>query len=222
MWNEGPDVGDWIVDDSGHNWWVIEIIFSSDMFRLKRDIDGDERVLDGFTVRNLYHPWTLQDAKPGNIISITLYPEGIWTGIFKSRESDNAFSSYCFVNTVGVFKTGTRGHGCGRSAYPATEEQRKFLLKRMRESGYAWNSHEKVLRRYDHKPRFEKGDVIVDAKKPNIKYVIRKVGVPNELGGYDYFAENISSGSSIIRFYNMDIEWVDNWGIFYGCALLKD
>lgn len=221
MWR--PDVGDWIVDDTGYNWWVIEIIFSSDMFRLKRDIDGAERILNGITVRDSYHPWTLQDAEPGNIISITLRPEGIWTGIFKSRESDNAFSSYCFVNTIGIFRMGTHGHGCGRSAYPATKEQQKFLMKKMKESGYGWDSLRKILRKFNHEPRFREGDVIVSSNNLDIRYVIREVGVPNELGGYDYVTENISPDSPNIRMiYHMDIEKVDDWGIFDGCAPLKD
>lgn len=224
MWDTGPNVGDWIVDTFGRNWWVIEFSYSSDKFRLRRDIDGAESVLDGATIKDSFRPWTIKDdAEPGDIISITLCPEGIWTGIFKSLESYGSFSSYCFVNTRGVFKMGSTGHANLRSAHPATEEQRKLLWEKMKESGYGWDSHKKILRRFDHKPRFREGDVIVSAKNLDIRYIIREVGVPNELGGYDYVAENISSGSPGIRMiHNMNIEMVDDWGIFDGCALLKD
>lgn len=224
MWDTEPRVGDWIVDTFGRNWWIIEISYLSDKFRLRRDIDGAESVLDGATIENSFRPWTIKDdAKPGDIISITLCPEGVWTGIFKSLESHGSFSSYCFVSTNGVFKTGSTGHANLKIAHPATDEQRKLLWEKMKESGYGWDSHKKILKRFDHKPRFREGDVIVRAKNLDIRYIIREVGVPNELGGYDYVTENISEGSPDIRMiHNMDIEKVDDWGIFDGCALLKD
>lgn len=218
MWNTGPNAGDWIVDSFGYNWWVIEITYSSGMFHLERDMDRAERFETWTTIENSYHPWTIKDAEPGNIISVTLYPGEIWTGIFRSLESNNSFSSYCFVNTRGVFKTGSTGHGNLKFAHPAIDEQRKLLMEKMKESGYGWDSLRKILRRFDHKPRFERGDVIVSSKNLDIRYIIREAGVPNELGGYDYITENISSGSLCY----MDIEKVDDWGIFDGCALLKD
>lgn len=63
-------------------------------------------------------------------------------------------------------------------------------------------------------PKFRIGDIITSFKNNTIKYFIKKVGVKNELGEYDYIVEDISDDPAYKgRTHEISIEKVDSWGI---------
>lgn len=140
-------VGDWVVNKFGDVWHI-------DSFDKKY-----YQVSDGKGNYN-YFPiakqdemclWSITDAKDGDILAVTMYPEGTWIGIFK-EQNGSTFSSYCFVNTKGVFKKGTYGHGNGRAIHPATKEQRDTLFAKMKESGYGFDFEKKELKKFEQNP----------------------------------------------------------------------
>lgn len=131
-------VGDWIVDKSGLAQQVLD--FRGGIYTC---------TYNSFTIdyESNYHLWSIQDAKSGDVLAITMYPEGTWIGIFKAQNGC-VFSSYCFVNTEGTFKLGTYNHGNGREVHPATKEQLDLLFKKMHEAGYEWDAEKLELKKY--------------------------------------------------------------------------
>ena len=134
-------VGDWIIFNEHHNSvYQVEKIQGL-RYYLRHYTGGSMSVhIDNQLIRH----WTIQDAKAGDVLAVTMYPEGTWIGILKEHNGCT-FSSYCFVNTEGIFKKGTYGHGNGRAIHPATKEQRNLLFQKMKESGYEWSDKDRKL-----------------------------------------------------------------------------
>ena len=100
----------------------------------------------------IFHTWTIQDAKPGDILT-GQYDNcrKPWIGIFKcisQRRPETQFDSYCFINSSHhqfvhpnsdrYFCNPCMGHTI-RYAKPATKEQRELLLTKMKEAGYGFD-----------------------------------------------------------------------------------
>ena len=89
-------------------------------------------------------PWTIQDAKDGDVI---FYDSG-WTCIFKCIHGI-WYSSYCFITDDGEFHTGYERHAVDATingnVQRATKEQRNLLFQKMKEAGYKWNPQTKTL-----------------------------------------------------------------------------
>ena len=78
----------------------------------------------------------------------------------------------------------------------------------VKEEYFAWLEKQKPII-----ARFRVGDVITSLKNNNLKYLIKEVGIKNELGTYDYVVEDVSDTSYKGRTHKMSIEKVDNWGV---------
>ena len=93
---------------------------------------------------NIELPWTIQDAKDGDVV---FYDTG-WTCIFKNIHGI-WYSSYCFITSDGEFHTGYERHAVDAisngNAHLATTEQRHLLFQKIREAGYKWNPQTKTL-----------------------------------------------------------------------------
>ena len=103
-----------------------------------------------------YHLWTIQDAKPGDVLAC----EDGWTCIFKSLNDGDTFGSYCFMDSTKWFcEKGSKCHTLNTEymkAYhgeikPATKEQRDLLFAKMKEAGYEWNAEKKELKKIEQK-----------------------------------------------------------------------
>ena len=107
------------------------------------------------TLEKLIKPWTIQDAKNGDILAFN--DETII--IFKDLYNKTSFHSYCHIEE-GIFtisKEDMPDWWEGKGFYPATEEQRTFLFRKIKESGYKWNVETKTLEKL---PKFKVGDRI--------------------------------------------------------------
>lgn len=63
-------------------------------------------------------------------------------------------------------------------------------------------------------PKFRHNDIITSSRNYAIKYLIKEVGVKNELGEYDYVVEDISDNPEYKgRIHNISIKKVDEWGV---------
>jgi len=90
-----------------------------------------------FEWENEIHLWTIQDAKPGDIIVessryITIYQN-------LTPTSKTTFRSFCFVDLDSKVFINEGGSHNIRGSYPATKEQRDFLFKKMKEAGNEWD-----------------------------------------------------------------------------------
>ena len=137
-------VGDWIVFN-GLSLFIKEVVQG---YYRTISVDGIPNSY-GWDIDNMARLWTISDAKDGDVLAVTMYPEGTWIGIFK-EQNGCTFSTYCFLNTVGTFKRGTYGHGYGKSIHPATKEQRDQLKKVMADAGYVFDFEKKELKEIEN------------------------------------------------------------------------
>ena len=140
-------VGDWVVRGDT----IAQILDIQEQYYIGLDINGKDFTSSRFLNDDKIHIWTISDAKDGDVLAVTMYPEGTWIGIFK-EQNGCTFSTYCFLNTVGTFKRGTYGHGNGKSIHPATKEQSDQLKKAMADAGYTFDFEKKELKEIEQKP----------------------------------------------------------------------
>ena len=101
--------------------------------------------------------------KDGDVVSVTMYPEGTWIGIFKQYEV-NSFESHCYLDTIGEFHNiGYKNHSL-KGIHLATEEEKKKLFQEIKDKGYKWNAETKTLEKLTI-PKFNVGDKIVKKNK---------------------------------------------------------
>jgi hypothetical protein len=146
-------VGDWVIYECGEETATLQIT------RIVGEtyVFSDNSTL-GVVDEDALRLWDItKDAKAGDVLAVTMYPEGTWIGMFKEHNGCT-FSSYCFVNTKGTFKLGTYNHGNGKAIHPATKEQRDLLFQKMREAGYEWDAEKKELKKIEQKPSWSEED----------------------------------------------------------------
>ena len=151
-------VGDWVIfkDDSVYQVEKIE----NYEYTLRHFLGGSMPL--PFGSRNLIRPWTIQDAKSGDVLvcegKISKDKYGQEIGIVNKYVGriggcDNCFETYCFIDWEGNFIV---GKDMGSSnIHPATKEQRDLLFQKMKEEGYEWDSSRKELIKlyYKHNDR---------------------------------------------------------------------
>ena len=133
-------VGDWCIDnEDGTIFQIVKVLDNTYKYRTN---EGKEYSCTHYSLELDARLWNIQDSKDGDVLAVTMYPEGTWIGIFK-EQNGCTFSTYCFLNTAGTFKRGTYGHGNGKSIHPATKEQSDQLKKAMADAGYAFDFEKK-------------------------------------------------------------------------------
>ena len=123
---------------------------------------------DTKTLEKLIEPWTIQDAKNGDVLAF----DDETIVIFKDLYNKTSFHSYCHIEE-GIFtisKEDMPDWWQGRGFYPATEEQRTLLFQKIKEAGYHWNAETKTLEKLV-KPKFKVGDIIQDEAKYKMKII---------------------------------------------------
>ncbi len=144
-------VGDWITDgvrtvqiSSIDNW----LYWASDR------LIGSLGIVD-----NTYHLWSIQDAKPGDILTTLDY-----ILIFKKLTKDNGGVSYChydFTASTPQFNWNEDNSwyfGKEAKVWPSTKMQRELLFSEMKKRGYTWNDKDLKL---ELEPKFHIGDWII-------------------------------------------------------------
>ena len=155
-------VGDWITN--GLCAWRIDSI-DEDMYYTNHcgiDCGGDIKSID-----EEYHIWTINDAKPGDVLS-----DGTTVFIFKDLLSDGSVMSYCDYDTDSgesdAFCPLSMNLMCSKIT-PATKEQCDLLSQKMHEAGYEWDAEKKELKKIKQEPIWE-----WDAEKKELKKIEQK------------------------------------------------
>ena len=113
--------------------------------------------------------------KDGDVVTVTMIPEGIWIGIFKQYTA-MFFESYCSLNTRGEFRnTGFANHSLKGLRF-ATEEEKQKLFDAIKENGYRWNDKTKTLEKLIE-PVFEVGDRIRYKRGNRVKLNIESINI---------------------------------------------
>ena len=141
--------GDWVVIDNCHN-----SIYQVDSVReydyMLRHTHGGLMPFP-FSSAERLRPWTIQDAKDGDVLVTTK----IRSCPFIYRKTDrknNLAYYYAGIDGNGDFSEGclkrTLCHfGLVSDVIPATKEQRDLLFAKMKEAGYQWDDDKKELRK---------------------------------------------------------------------------
>lgn len=134
-------VGDWITD--GNITIQIEAI-KNDCYLYC----GDCALYSTKTADKVYHLWTIQDAKNGDVLVYGDNPSDHHLRIIMLFKSMRTFNSA--FNHFHIFDDEFRINDwcdCGKTAHPATKEQRDLLFKKMIDAGYEWDAEKKELKK---------------------------------------------------------------------------
>lgn len=150
--------GDWVVKGDV----VAQILYEQKYAFVGLDTKGNYFVCNYGHVDSI-RPWTIQDAKDGDVLAIDWKDERHWQKIviFKSL-NEFGVEGYgnTFVNNEIAFKENVPFYSktWTKYLYPATKEQCNLLFSKMKEAGYEWDAEKKELKRVE--PKFKVGDCI--------------------------------------------------------------
>lgn len=129
-------VGDWIMDKESKEVFYISKNLAN-TYKIV-DIEGNDYHVPHYILEEDYDVWTIQDAKPGDVL-VDVYGN---IGIFEKRYGIN-WHTYCYLGCEGRFISEGGSHGS--ICYPATKEQRDTLERAITNAGYRWNKEELKL-----------------------------------------------------------------------------
>ena len=152
-------VGDWIIknDDSSVNidYSCCKITKVENGNYTIESIYGYKGYNTFETFEKDYHPWTIQDAKDGDILMANapfIFNGNLEGGI-------GCPGAHCAINTLGKFQIPNYPeHWTGHTTTPATKEQRDLLFQKMHEAGYKWDAEKKELRNIESNPAWSEED----------------------------------------------------------------
>ena len=131
-------VGDWITNSIE----TVQITGYDIDYGYQVDCKGNLQHRDTDIIEKEYHIWTIQDAKPGDVLA----NDNIKTiCIFKRKKlyHYDLFDSYCEL-----FSDEQLGLGFDfniNGFHPATKEQCQLFFKKMGEAGYKWDAYKKQI-----------------------------------------------------------------------------
>ena len=129
-------VGDWIVSKGLYPSLIVDIDFDNDKYEIEF-INGNREFVTIDYVDIIYHLWTIEDAKDGDVLTTDT-----WTFIFKKCK-DGGVYYHCAISTFNEFSTSDTGEFNSNYVNPATKEQRDLLFQKMEEAGYKWDTEKK-------------------------------------------------------------------------------
>ena len=137
-------VGDWVVHDISDGRKVIRQIIN--MTNKSYILDGEDFNTFYFNdLENDYHLWTIQDAKPGDVLAF----DNETIVIFKDLYNTTTFHSYCHIEdgAFDVSKDEMPDWWEGKGFHPATKKQCELLLQKMHDAGYTFDFKKKELKK---------------------------------------------------------------------------
>ena len=147
-------IGDWIIHNDGSSDLPVQIYnLKKDRYLVTNMLGSKGEVM--LTYQDKWRLWSINDAKPGDILNAN---SAVF--IYKKHNKDYVYH-YCGINLGNEFVIGTNDSiwNANNEIYPATQEQKDLLFKRMVESGYTWDLNSNTLTR---KTKFKIGDWITD------------------------------------------------------------
>lgn len=142
--------GDWVfMNTHGSQPWLV-IKVTPNYYEIK-DSSGYITAKSHHTIDSLFHPWTLKDAKPGNILAST---DRCYPFIFKGLYYDGAPTAYCGIDTTDSIYISDEDLPWTRDTVrPATYEERQQFFNKLEEEGYKWNAESLTLTKIQKKWR---------------------------------------------------------------------
>ena len=138
------NVGDWVfMNTHGSQPWLV-IKVTPNYYEIK-DSSGYITAKSHHTIDSLFHPWTLKDAKPGDILIDCFNKPFIFKG-YTDKEHPGCPVAYCGINCNDEFTSNVgQTWWTDSSVRPATYEERQQLFNRLEAEGYKWNAESLTL-----------------------------------------------------------------------------
>jgi len=116
-----------------------------------------------FEWENEIHLWTINDAKPGDVL-VALYTTFIFKGL-KPKGKDNLVEYFVATDKVDGSLLIGPGEFMVKDCEPAIKSQRDHLFQKIKRAGYEWDPEHKRLNKIERKPVWdekgaESGEVI--------------------------------------------------------------
>lgn len=148
------NLGDWIISEEvHHDYRICQIIGVDDDKYFIESIEGYTGFNYFNTFDNLYHLWTIQDAKDGDVLA-----EHETIVLFKKIEGLN-IKCYCTYHYLGYNLTFYVDTLQNKTPYrPTTKKQRDRLFQKMKETGYEWDAEKKELKKIVQNPAWSEED----------------------------------------------------------------
>ena len=128
------NVGDWITD--GNITIQIEAV-KNDCYYYGDCVLYSTKVAD-----KVYHLWTLDDAKPGDVL---VCEDDKRPFIFKGFFYSSIPTAYCGIDATNSIRIGTSNPWTTAPVRPATSNEKGMLFKKMEEEGYKWDAESLTL-----------------------------------------------------------------------------
>ncbi len=136
------------------------VVYNDDVCQIVKREEGCNKLVTNFGIekelvneRNLStaRPWTIQDAKDGDVLANRYGSVFIYAG-FEDGERITV-DNYCYI-TANHDEFCIEDHKTGSWYYvkdlnPATKEQRDLLFQKMKEAGYEWDAEKKKLKKIE-------------------------------------------------------------------------
>ena len=153
--------GEWLCENEPNNYarfiQILEIVNvqGKERYRISRDLHNDEDVAECRFIENNYHPFTIQDAKDGDLIYISTEEKGI-QAIFHEYKNNTVFF-HCYL-CRDFEQGGYMPIGSVELVYPLQKEHYKRFFEKMHEAGYEWDGEKKELKKIEQKPAWSEED----------------------------------------------------------------
>ena len=136
------NVGDWIV----YNDTICKIYKTSPDDKFYHCFDSNDCIhIYNRDLEDKMHLWTIEDAKPGDLLDTNGTPF-----IYKKHDEDSLYF-YCGINTAGEFVESCEDDfwGLNYKTYPVTKEQKDLFFLKMKKSGFKWDEEKKELKKFE-------------------------------------------------------------------------
>jgi len=150
--------GDWITFYGGCPFKIVKIEseLNGVLDYLLLSQNGQNSYLNKKYVDENARLWTIQDAKPGDVLVCPKYANDTIPNIFIFKDIDRKNNDvYCYCSFLKTFTT--EGYVASADPIdtdfcPATKEQCDILFTKMKEEGYDWNNDNKELEDLEQSP----------------------------------------------------------------------
>lgn len=136
--------GDWVACEGLNTAKIISI--EGNRYELEL-LDGDKVFSNIDYIDRIFHLWTIQDARDGDVLYIK-YDKDEWVIIFSSMNPEGYIIDHCSYCINNEFYSNSTPWGKVIESdiiHPATKEQCDLLFSKMEEKGYWWNAEYKQL-----------------------------------------------------------------------------
>ena len=148
-------VGDWVVQ----NYNLLKIRYVGNEYYSFETVDAYVDYMLVSEIDSLYHLWTIQDAKVGDVLEFEDHGRRVIGILSYINKTTGKVDVSCLLE-CNKFKVGVFYNLDTVKPHPVTKEQRDLLFQKIKESGYKWNIETKTLEKLE-KSSFHEGDWVV-------------------------------------------------------------